>query len=474
MLSSRLTGISAFFIGVALFYAPLAYGCTRPAMLPTLYVLLALGVVTGFLGLLVRGTWPDIPKTVLLCFAAVMFQGWWMMADPVLPPMVPDNGGLIDTSLENLGQLSFNAMLLVTATLAAFVVLCDTLVDPSWRRFVLMCAAITGALVSVIGVFLKTPLGTPLMHDIWAQSEMTWNTFAFYHHHGTAGAFLNLVWPLILVFTRRSYEVKEFSVSTRVIWTIASFACGLALFFNASKASLAIGVLTLPWPFSTVIKQMESGKLFLLAMVSVLVLALMLAASSHLAHEGAFKRMTNANDVSESVNGRWEAYQQYLDDVPEAGLFGIGPGLFEVGYPYQNISFRNYDASVRDYAHEDFLQTTLEWGWIGTIWWTLLVAGGLYRALRAYAQRDRFHSRTDRHLVMACILGVLATLIHALFDFPLQIASVRLFFLVELALCWAAPSLLAPLTHDAHRLHRTFHLPPPDVNEEGELVARAP
>jgi hypothetical protein len=474
-LPSRLTGISAFFISVALFYAPLAYGCTRPEMLPTLYLLLGLAIVTGLAGMAMRGAWPGISKTALVCFAAIMFQGWWMMADPVLPPMVPDNGGLIDTSLDNLSLLSFNAMLLVTMTLAAFLVLCDMLVDPGWRRFVMMSAAISGVLVSLIGVFLKTRLGTPEMKLIWGPGDYSWNEFAFFHYHGSAGAFLNLAWPLILTFTRRAYEVKEIRLPARILWTVASFICGLALFLNASKAALAIGLLILPWPFSTGLKRLEAKKLFALIFVSVFVLALTLAASSHLAKEGAFGRMTNSNDVSESVGGRWDAYRQYLNDVPQAGWFGIGPGLFEVGYPYQNISFRNYDPAVKQYAHEDYLQTTLEWGWLGTVWWALLVAGGLWRAVHAYAQRDRFQSRTDRHLVLAVILGVLGTLTHALFDFPLQVASIRLFFLLELALCWAAPALLAPLPGDARRrLPLSVSLPPADFDEEGKLTTPAP
>ncbi len=472
--SSRFTGLSAFFLSVALFYAPLAYGCTLPGMLPTLYVLLGLSVVTGFAGLLLRGTRPHIPKLALVCFAAVMFQGWWMVADPVLPPMVPDNGGLIDTSIENLAQLSFNAMLLTTLTLGIFLLLCDTLADPGWRRFALMTAAVSGALVSLAGVFLKTAPGAPLMKLIWGPGDLSWNEFAFYHYHGSAGAFLNLAWPLILVFTRRAYEVKEIRWPARIIWTIASFACGLALIINASKAALAIGLLILPWPFSTGLKRLESKKLFVLAVISVIVLAIMLSASSRLAKEGAFKRMTNASDVSESLGGRWEAYGKYLDDVSEAGWFGIGPGLFQVGYPYQNASFRSYDPAVRQYAHEDYLQTTLEWGWLGTVWWTLLVAGGLWRAFHAYLQRERFQSRTDRHLVLACMLGVLGTLTQALFDFPLQVPSIRLFFLVELALCWAAPALLAPLARKANFAAHRVQIPPPDFDEAGKLTAPAP
>jgi len=473
-LPRRLTGISAFFLGVALFYTPLAYGGTRPEMLPTLYVLLGLAIVMGLAGIVLRGTRTDIPKTALVCFAAIMFQGWWMMADPVLPPMIPDNGGLIDTSLESLSQLSFNAMLMVTLTLGVFLVLCDLLVDRDWRRFVMMSAALSGVLVSLAGVLLKTSLSAPLVNRIWGAGNFSWNEFAFFHYHGSAGAFLNLAWPLILTFTRRAYETKPIRRTARVFWTVASLICGLALFLNASKAALAIGLLILPWPFSTGLKRMESKKLFALAFIAVLLLALMLAASSQLAKEGAFTRMTTSSDVSASVNGRWEAYRHYLGDAPQAGWFGIGPGLFEVGYPYQSISFRNYDPAVQQYAHEDYLQTTLEWGWLGTVWWTLLVAGGLWRAFHAYGQRGRFYSPTDRHLILAAILGVLGTLTHALFDFPLQVASIRLFFLLELALCWAAPALLAPLPGRMRRLYQSLAIPPPDRAEEGDPAAPTP
>ena len=118
---------------------------------------------------------------------------------------------------------------------------------------------------------------------------------------------------------------------------------------------------------------------------------------------------------------------------------------------------RNVGVGVRDYAHEDYLQTVLEWGWLGTVWWTLLVAGGLYRAIRTYSQRELFASKTERHLVLAAILGVCGTLAQSLVEFPLQVASLRLFFLVLLALCWASPQLLTmppkePSTRRRYRL----------------------
>jgi O-antigen ligase len=176
--------------------------------------------------------------------------------------------------------------------------------------------------------------------------------------------------------------------------------------------------------------------------------------------EAAFQRMTNTPDFSASFDGRVEAYQEYVNALPEVGWFGLGPGLFKVAFPYQMSQMRNVGDFVHDYAHEDYLQTVLEWGWLGTLWWTLLVAGGLYRAIRTYARRELFDSKTDRHLVLGAILGVSGTLAHCLIDFPLQVASIRLFFLVLLAFCWASPQLLRPPPKDPSPRKR-YRLPIP-------------
>jgi len=89
-----------------------------------------------------------------------------------------------------------------------------------------------------------------------------------------------------------------------------------------------------------------------------------------------------------------------------------------------------------------------------------LVGGGLYRAIKSYSQRDLFDSKTERHLVLGAILGIGGTLAESLIDFPLQIASLRLFFLVLLALCWVSPRLLTkPVTAPSPR--KRYRLPIP-------------
>jgi O-antigen ligase len=439
-ISNRIAWGSAFFFAIALFYAPLAYGCTRPEMLPTLYTLLIAGMAVGLASFITERTWPGIPKTVLVCIAAILIQGWWIAFNPVFPMMVSTDGGVVNTTLQEIHRLSFNSMLMATILLGAFVVLCGLFGQPGIRRFLLLAATGSGVLICVIGVTLKL-VGDPLMRFIWKPSEIYWNDFALFRYHGNAGSFLNLVWPLILVFTRRAYAPTG-GLLKKAAWTLASATCAAALFLNASKAALVIGLLILPWPFMTWLMRLKQKTLLILGGIALVVVAVGLTASSQLAQETAFQRLSNVTAVSVDMGGRLASYQDNLNAVPEVGFVGFGPGLFQLAFPYQMSPMRNVGDTVHDYAHEDYLQTVLEWGWLGTFWWTILVAGGLYRGLKTYSRRSLFTSKTERHLVLAGLLGVIGTLAQALIDFPLQIASLRYFFLLLLALCWASPRLL--------------------------------
>ena len=460
---SRIAWVSAFLFAVALFYAPLAYGCTRPEMLPPLYALLGAFMVTGIVSFGIEQRWPFVPKLALACIIAILAQGWWLTWSPVFPSLVSSSGGLVDTTADNIRRLSFNSMVLTSFSLGSFVTVCGLFGHPTLRRFILFAAALSGALICIIGDVLKIT-GEPLMRYFWNPLDIYWNDFAFYRYQGNAGAFLNLVWPLILVFTRRAYTPIK-SMTRKIAWTIFSVACGMALFLNASKAALVVGLLILPWPFLSRLMRLKQRTLGFVVVGSLLVIAIGLVVSSHFLQETAFQRLTNPTEVRISFGGRVEAYRQYLNAVPDAGWFGLGPGLFQLAFPYQTSPLGNITVGLREYAHQDYLQTVLEWGWLGTIWWSLFVAGGLYQAFKCYWQKVLFTSKTERHLILAAILGILGTLAECLIDFPLQIASIRLFFLVLLALCWVSPLLL---TKPREAPRRRYRLPIPMDEAEVE------
>ena len=467
---SRIAWVSAFLLAVALFYAPLAYGCTRPEMLPPLYALLGAAMITGAASFVAERRWPYVPRLALICIVAVLIQGWWLTFSPVFPSLVYSSGGLVDTTFDHIQKLSLQSMELTTYMLGAFVLTCGLFGHPTLRRFILFAAALSGALICMLGDVLKIA-GEPLMRYFWSPLDVYWNDFALYRYQGNAGAFLNLVWPLILVFTRRAYTPIK-SSTRKIAWTVFSVSCAMALFLNASKAALVVGLLILPWPFLSRLMRLKQRTLGFIACGAVLLVAVGLVISSHFVEETAFQRMTNTTEVYESFGGRVDAYKQYLNAVPDSGWFGFGPGLFQLAFPYQTSPLGNVSVGLREYAHQDYLQTTLEWGWFGTVMWTLFVGGGVYQAFKCHGQKVLFTSKTERHLILAAILGVVGTLGEALIDFPLQIASIRLFFLVSLALCWISPLLLSR-PREKPRFHYRLPIPMDEADQEEALTTNS-
>jgi len=134
----------------------------------------------------------------------------------------------------------------------------------------------------------------------------------------------------------------------------------------------------------------------------------------------------------------------YLEMVPAAGLMGFGPGTFAVVFPtYQ----RTHDFGGREFpsfwvtgfwqhAHQDYLQTLIEWGYLGTGLWALLIGGGICCGVSAWLKWR--HDFSGRWLLLCAILGIIGTLVHSFVDFPLQVASIQFYVCVLLGICWGA------------------------------------
>ena len=85
------------------------------------------------------------------------------------------------------------------------------------------------------------------------------------------------------------------------------------------------------------------------------------------------------------------------------------------------------------------MQTALEWGWVGSTLWALLFFGGIavgIRNYKNYAARDWTPRR--RLLQPFVFIALVGVALHALVDFPLQIASIQLYVATYLGLCWGS------------------------------------
>jgi O-antigen ligase len=116
----------------------------------------------------------------------------------------------------------------------------------------------------------------------------------------------------------------------------------------------------------------------------------------------------------------------YVDARPMARdypLFGTGPGTFGTVFQLYRISNATY---WPEQLHNDWLETLITFGWTG-----LLLA---LAALGCVAVAGWFAPR--RFAVMAA-LALAGCLVHARFDFPLQIHSILFLFLLIAAMLLA-------------------------------------
>lgn len=142
--------------------------------------------------------------------------------------------------------------------------------------------------------------------------------------------------------------------------------------------------------------------------------------------------------TTREVQQREEPAAYTLDMIRKYPVFGAGPGTFYVAFE----AFRPETVvDYYDYAHNDYAQFASESGLLGLGLLALLVALSLGAALKAQWQR---RDPLMRGMSFACIMGVIAILIHSSVDFNLQIPANAVYFIVLLALGWIS------LYHDRH------------------------
>jgi hypothetical protein len=89
--------------------------------------------------------------------------------------------------------------------------------------------------------------------------------------------------------------------------------------------------------------------------------------------------------------------------------------------------------------HEDYLQTVLEWGWLGSSLWALVFFGGIAVAIRSYKKYARREWMPRRRVLQPLvILALIGVALHALVDFPFQIESIQLYVATNLGICWGS------------------------------------
>ena len=384
-----------------------------------------------------------LPRTLLIAGALILIQGWWMTLNAhaiydtsfqVFAPLraiVPSGPGSTDQTL------SLAAMLRVTEMLGVICFVTHLAQRPTWLARLWYALALAGGSIALLGLAQKSTGASMIFWRSLAADSDFRTFFATYYYHANAGAFLNLVLPpaagLVIWMIVRGSRVGRAAGLAMLVLVVVAIVSNTSRMAQLVAALLGVVMAAALVRYRAGIMERVDRRNLLLGIVVVLATVLAVAQAARL--EQPFNRWQTFSEQW-LVDARWAANGAALNAVAPAGLFGFGPGTFRVIFPQFQQRVPNLRGTWR-FLHDDYLQTILEWGWLGSIGFGVLFFGGLGIGLRNYLNGEKWSQR-KRILLPAVLLALSGVALHAAVDFPLQILSIQLFAATYLGICWAS------------------------------------
>jgi len=429
-----------------LVYAPWAYGGTTPASIQIINWLLLAAFILWIIELVVSGRSLVRPRLLIFLTCALIAIGGWMAVNAKsiydsdfytflpLRNFAPHLTGSVDYAISAAWMM--RGALLLLAIL--FVV--DLSQSNRWLLRLWYTIGLVAGSIAFLGLLQKAT-GARMIFWQPAGPYASQTFFATYYYHGNAGAFLNLVWPLTAGLALRAFTTRCHP-AMRAMWISVFVLTVGGVLANTSRMAQLIAlllVIAICLQFGPVLlrKLSRTKKNAILAGAIAILLAMFaLGWASHLEQP-----LNRWQTLSQNVpnDARWLASRVAISALPDIGFFGFGPGTFRVVFPFYNSVAINRAPGAWRFLHEDYLQTALEWGWLGSGLWGLLFFGGMVIAIRRYKNPSAQDWTPRRRLLQPFVILALAGVaLHALLDFPLQIASVQLYVATYLGLCWGS------------------------------------
>lgn len=425
-----------------IFYAPLAFGGTTPRTALCLAGFLVVAFLLWTVLLFKERRPPRIEaKLCLLALAVLWFIGlshtlnpkFVFQAQPWSFVPVPDAVDWLPGTVD--AAATRPVVLLWLAFLLAFVVLLDLMSWPDIRWNLFKAIAVCGLVISLIGLSQKAGSADSML---WTSPERSGTVFfAAFRYHANAATFLNLCWPASLaLWLKGCHENGGESGFRRSFWLFTLFFTLLAVFVNSSKAGQILGLIGVIYAVFRFRSLFVSGARSRVVVAIALVLGTGVAVIAILSNlsASAAKWQALVSDGG-SLEGRLLAYGAALRVLPDSGWFGTGPGTFRLVFPFYTGELGDRISGIWYHAHQDYLQTAIEWGLVGAAAWGVVVLGGLGRAIiRVRSARRR---REIEYSSSCAILAVVLVLLHALVDFPFQIPAIQLLIMIYVAAFWS-------------------------------------
>ena len=448
--------LSALIVMGLLVCAPLMAGTWSANGIRVCEIVAGVAFAVWLGGVLAQRRLPKVHVCLLLCVASLLAQGWWMALNPGADSVlaIPSWAKLV-SSIEPL--VYREEMLRVSSVLAVLVIVCDLARSASVRMALWIGSAVAGCSVAVLGIGQRFNW---FADSLRAMRPEEGTPFATFNYHGNAGAFLNLVIPAVFGLACAAWRKRD-RPWLRGITALCLLLVLIAAVINVSRGAIAItavmGVAFTLWIARDFVRggvAFSWGRLAAMTLLGALALVLV----SHFANGGtSLQRWKQMVKQPTGEVARRMVWGITLPMAAEAGPFGSGPGTFKVLLPksprlgpgfYEKWIVQTHEPGGRismwSQAHEDYLQTVVEWGWLGGAVWAAILGGGLLRLMSSRKNHREPHSIAERTAVFCTGVAITGVCIHAAFDFPLQIFPLQLHAAMWLGLAWSSPEWEAP------------------------------
>lgn len=339
--------------------------------------------------------------------------------------------------------LSVATMWRATTLLGCIWVMAALARDPKWLLRIWWAIGLAGGSIALLGLVQKATGAEMIFWQQLDRGEPAVNTFfATYYYHGNAGAYLNLALPAVLGLAFR-YVTRPANSVARALWLTLSVLMIVAVASDTSRMGQFIAALIV-----LALLILASGRIF----HGVRRMGWITALTALVVGAAALWAIVQTSHLDQSL-GRWEQFQstwsrdaRWLVDrlaikaLPEAGPLGFGPGTFSAVFPHFQIGAEEQAQGSWLFLHNDYLQTLLEWGWIGGALWACVFFGGMIVALLSVGDKRRTAQWFPRRrmLLPLALVALGGVALHAAVDFPLQISSIQLYAATYLGICWTA------------------------------------
>ncbi len=492
---SQLSGVLLLLVVV---FAPLAFACTRPNPLTWLSFALHLVFVTWLLGLGLERRLPGIPFVALIVGIALILFAWLRLVFFEPAAVSTFTAGhfsrIYDRWPESIILRTPQIVTFLTSgLLCGFFVATDLTRTSAWRRRLLYTIVTAGCLVVAIGLLQNATHARGIYWES-PKNHMPSRFFGPFYHFTSAGAFINLTWPIAAAMALNS--LKQYMAGSRTIlsctvwgilsaWLLVGHTGHVSRFPQVIAGAIVIGLIVTLRPFAQV---KWSWRSFVLCGITTLVIGgglfAVVARSGRINEIAARWKMLsifgeNGRGVPPPVRADWPklmrddlvvpynhnhvflrdrgaAYAFAVEAIMRRPLLGFGPGgwIAAVSQHSTDLVLGTFYLYLQ-FTHQDLLQLLIEWGMVGGVLYLILVVGGVYTALRGlmfHCHRTTPWSDSSA-LILGALAAVVAVLVQSSIDFPLQIPAYALYATLLLAVCWSSARQNRPSAFSTKNVH---------------------